>query len=460
MNLKNLKNLKNKKVLVIGLAVTGVPLVKVLCDLGANVIVNDLKEEGDLRDSINELLNLDVDYILGKHPQTVDSLGQIDLAVISPGVPLEIPFIQEIKNKGIELIGEIELAYRLSKGHIVAITGTNGKTTTTALVGEIFKNAGRTTHVVGNIGVAFIYKALETKEDDVIVIEVSSFQLESIIDFHPQVGAFLNLTPDHLNRHKTMDNYKTAKLNLFRNQNEKDFAIINYDDLEVRKSTRNLDATKIYFSRKEHLERGVFVDNEKIVFIDNGNKKEIISVDEIYIPGKHNLENALAAIAISIAMDVDIGPIAHTLKTFKGIAHRVEVVDTINGIKFVNDSKATNIDAAIKAIEAIDAPILLLAGGLDKDTQFDDFINAFNGKVRHMFVYGETAQNLFETAHRLDFKYVTKVNDLEEAVNTAYSVSSYGDTILLSPACASWDMYKNFELRGEHFKDIVSRLRR
>ncbi|HZJ76418.1 MAG TPA: UDP-N-acetylmuramoyl-L-alanine--D-glutamate ligase [Oscillospiraceae bacterium] len=453
-------NLKNKKVLVIGLAVTGVPLVKVLCDQGADVIVNDIKQKGDLRDSIDELSNLDVDYILGEHPQTIDSLGQIDLAVISPGVPLEMPFIQKIKNKGIEIIGEIELAYRLSKGHIVAITGTNGKTTTTALVGEIFKNAGKTTYVVGNIGVAFIYKALETKEDDIIVIEVSSFQLESIIDFHPQVGVFLNLTPDHLNRHKTMDNYMAAKLNLFKNQNGKDFAIINYDDLKVREATRNLNAAKIYFSRKEHLECGVFVDNEKIVFINDKKKQKIISVDEIYIPGKHNLENALAAIAISIAMNVDIESIVYTLKTFKGIAHRVEIVDTVNGVKFINDSKATNIDAAIKAIEAIDAPILLLAGGLDKDTQFDDFINSFNGKVKHMFVYGDTAQNLFETAHRLDFKHVTKVNNLEEAVNTAYGVSSYGDTVLLSPACASWDMYKNFELRGKHFKDIVSRLRR
>lgn len=453
-------NLKNKNVLVIGLAVTGVPLVKVLCGLGANVIVNDLKSEYDLKDSIDELSNLDVDYILGKHPQALDSLGHIDLAVVSPGVPLEMPFIQKIKNRGIGIIGEIELAYRLSKGHIVAITGTNGKTTTTALVGEIFKNAGKTTHVVGNIGVAFIYKALETKKDDIIVIEVSSFQLESIVNFHPEVGVFLNLTPDHLNRHKTMANYKAAKLNLFKNQNEKDFAIINYDDLEIREAAKSLDAIKIYFSRKEYLEHGVFVDNGKIVFADDKNKKEIIPVDDIYIPGKHNLENALAAAAISMAMNIDIEFIAHTLRTFKGIEHRVEAVDTIDGVKFINDSKATNIDAAIKAIEAIDAPILLLAGGLDKNTQFDDFISAFNGKVKHMFVYGETAQNLFETAYRLGFKHVTRVTDLEEAVNTAYSVSSCGDSILLSPACASWDMYKNFELRGEHFKDIVSRLRR
>ncbi len=453
-------NLKNKRVLVVGLAVTGVPLVKVLCDLGADVIVNDLKKEDELRDSIDELSGLNVDYILGGHPQTIDSLGYIDLTVVSPGVPPEIPFIQEIKNKGIEIIGEIELAYRLSKGHIVGITGTNGKTTTTALVGEIFKNSGKTTHVLGNIGVAFISKALETKKDDIIVIEVSSFQLESIVHFHPQVGVFLNLTQDHLNRHKTMADYEAAKLNLFKNQTKKDFAIINYDDLRVREATKNLNATKIYFSRKESLEQGIFVDGKKIVYMDNGNKKEIIPIDEIYIPGKHNLENALAAVAIAVVMDTDIEPIVYTLKTFKGVAHRVEAVDIINGVKFVNDSKATNVDAATKAIDAIDAPILLLAGGLDKETEFDDFINAFNGKVKHMFVYGETAQKLLETANRLNFNHVTRVNDLEEAVNNAYKISSDGDTILLSPACASWDMYKNFELRGEHFKNIVSKLRR
>lgn len=453
-------NLKNKRVLVVGLAVTGVPLVKVLCDLGASVIVNDLKEEKNLRDSIDKLSDLNVDYVLGKHPQTIDSLGHIDLMVVSPGVPLEIPFIQEIKNRGIEIIGEIELAYRLSKGHIIAITGTNGKTTTTALVGEIFKNAGKNTHIVGNIGIAFICKALEIKKDDIVVIEVSSFQLESIVDFHPQVAAFLNLTQDHLNRHRTMANYETAKLNLFKNQTEKDFVIINYDDLRVREITKNLRAAKIYFSRKEHLERGVFVIDDKVVFASDGDKKEIISIDDIYIPGKHNLENALASISISIAMDVDMEPIIHTLKTFRGVPHRVEAVDMINGVKFVNDSKATNVDAAIKAIEAIDAPILLLAGGLDKGTGFEDFINAFNGKVKHMFVYGETAQKLLETADRLNFNFITKVNDLEEAVDNAYKMSSGGDTILLSPACASWDMYKSFELRGEHFKDIVAKLRR
>jgi UDP-N-acetylmuramoylalanine--D-glutamate ligase len=453
-------NLKSKNVLVIGLAVTGIPLVKALHELGATVIVNDLRKEEDLKDSIKLLSNLNMNYILGKHPETIESLGHLDLVVVSPGVPLDIPFINKIRTKGIEVIGEIELAYRLSKGHIVAITGTNGKTTTTALVGEIFKNAGKVTHVVGNIGVAFISKALETKEDDVIVIETSSFQLESIVHFHPEVGAILNLTPDHLNRHKTMKNYQDAKFNLFKNQTAKDIAVINYDDLILRETSKDLTATKIYFSRKTPLKEGVFVDDQKIIYVKDGERQEVISIDEIYIPGKHNLENALAAIAMAISLNVDIEAIRYTLKTFKGVEHRIEPVDIINGVKFINDSKATNSDAAIKAVEAIDTPILLLAGGLDKGTEFDDFISAFNGNVKHMFVYGETAQILLETANRLNFNSVTRVHNLEEAVKCAYNISTKGDTILLSPACASWDMYENFEMRGNHFKEIVAQLRR
>ncbi len=452
--------LKNKNVLVIGLAVTGVPLVKVLHSLGANVTVNDLKEKKDLTESMKKLLGLDVKYILGKHPKDAEFLEGIDLVVVSPGVPLDIPFVNKIKNKEIEIIGEIELAYRLSKGNIVAITGTNGKTTTTALVGEIFKNAGRTTHVVGNIGVAFISKALETEVDDIIVIESSSFQLETVVDFHPKVGAILNLTPDHLNRHKTMENYQEAKFNLFKNQVSDDISVINYDDLALRQESKNLLSDKIYFSRKTLLEEGVFVENQKIVFIQNGVKKEVISVDDIYIPGKHNLENALAATAMAIALNVDIEVINYTLKTFKGVEHRMESVDIINGVKFINDSKGTNPDASKKAVEAMDSPTLLLAGGYDKGSDFSEFINAFNGKVKHMFVYGETAETILKTANKSNFNSVTNVKNLEDAVKSAYGISEYGDVVLFSPACASWDMYENFEMRGKHFKEIVAQLRR
>ncbi|AOY77430.1 UDP-N-acetylmuramoyl-L-alanine--D-glutamate ligase [Clostridium formicaceticum] len=453
-------NLKNKKVLVIGLAITGVPLVKTLLSLGATVIVNDLKPEETLAESLKELEGLKFQAILGKHPESIEELGNLDLAVVSPGVPLDIPFIKKLKETDIEIIGEIELAYRLNKAPIVAITGTNGKTTTTALTGEIFRRAKKNTFVVGNIGVAAISKALETTEKDVMVMEVSSFQLESVKEFRPKVAAILNLTPDHLNRHKTMENYQSAKFNLFKNQGPNDYAVINYDDSICRKASEGLSSKKLYFSRKVQLSEGVFVENNHIVISYDDRKEVVINIEDIKIPGLHNLENALAATAMAFLMGVEIEVIRTALMHFKGVVHRIEYVDTIKGVHFINDSKATNTDAAIKAIEAVNPPIILLAGGLDKASEFEDFIQAFNQKVKHVFAYGETAEKIYATAEKLAFHHVTIVKDLEEAASDAYAIAKEEDTILLSPACASWDMYRNFEERGDHFKKIVANLRR
>lgn len=445
--------------MVIGLAITGIPLVKVLDKLGARVIVNDLKSREQLADALKELEGVRVEYILGKHPEGIEDM-EIDLVVVSPGVPLELPFIKALKEAGKEIIGEIELAYRLADCNIVAITGTNGKTTTTSLTGEIFKNAQKSAYVVGNIGVAAISKALEIKKEDYMIMEVSSFQLESIVDFRPRVAAILNLTPDHLNRHKTMENYQQAKFNLFKNQGPSDYAVINYDDEILRKASESLRAQKIYFSRKTWLKEGVWVEDGKMVAKINGPKIEIMDRNEIKIPGDHNLENALAAAAMAYVSEIDPGVIAQTLRTFQGVAHRLEYVDTIKGIDFINDSKGTNPDASIKALEAISRPIVLLAGGMDKGSDFTEYIRAFQGKVRQMIVYGETAEKLLETAKVLDFDAVKRVKDLEEAVPLAFNEAKEGDTVLLSPACASWDMYPNFEERGRHFKNLVSSLRR
>lgn len=453
-------NFKNKAVLVIGLAVTGVPLVKTLCKLGAVVMVNDLKSEEELRNSIKTLEGFEFEAILGKHPDNLDELKKLDLVVVSPGVPLDIPFIKKLREIKVEIIGEIELAYRLNKAPIVAITGTNGKTTTTALTGEIFQNAGENTYVVGNIGVAAISKALETTEEDVMVMEISSFQLESTIDFHPKVAAILNLTPDHLNRHKTMENYLDAKFTIFKNQGEEEYAVVNYDDELCRNASDRIRSKRIFFSRKVQLKEGVFVEDHHITILFKGEKHVVIHVDDIMIPGQHNLENALAATAMAFVMGVDIEVIKKTLKSFKGVEHRIEQVATFKGVHFINDSKATNTDAAIKAIEAVREPIILLAGGLDKASEFEDFIKAFNGKVKKMFVYGETAEKIFATAKDLGYQEVIIVKNLQEAVLDAYNIAKDGDTILLSPACASWDMYKNFEERGNHFKKIVEDLRR
>ncbi|MBM7614589.1 UDP-N-acetylmuramoyl-L-alanine--D-glutamate ligase [Alkaliphilus hydrothermalis] len=452
--------LKDKVVFVIGLAVTGVPLVKVLSKLGAKIIVNDLKSEEQLVDTLKELEGIEASYILGKHPEDIKQLGGIDLVVASPGVPLDIPFIQYFRDENIEIIGEIELAYRLASAQVVAITGTNGKTTTTALTGEIFKHGGKNTFVVGNIGVAAISKALETTPNDFMVMEVSSFQLESVVEFHPKVAALLNLTPDHLNRHKTMENYLEAKLNIFQNQSSGDYAVVNYDNQTVRDASNRLKAKKIYFSRKEILSEGVFVEDGNIVVLLDGRKERVLAANEIKMPGDHNLENALAATAMAFLVGINVESIAESLRTFGGVEHRTEYVGEVNGVAFINDSKGTNPDASINAVKGIKAPIILLAGGMDKGNDYTEFIEAFNGKVKKMVVYGETAEKIYETAKGLNFHQVTKVKDLEEAVKLAYGVATEGDTILLSPACASWDMYKNFEERGKHFKEIVSNIRR
>lgn len=450
--------LKNKKVLVIGFAVTGIPLVKVLNTLGASIIVNDLRTEEDLKDSIAELHGIDVNYYLGKHPDNIEELGKIDLAIISPGIPLTIPFVREIQKSGIELIGEIELAYRLSRGTIIAITGTNGKTTTTALMGEIFKNANRTTHVVGNIGVAAISKALETKEDDYIIMEISSFQLESCVYFHPHIATVLNITPDHLNRHGNMENYADIKFSIFKNQNQRDYAIINYDNDITYDKSKDLNNV-IYFSRISELERGVFVKDNNIIIKENENEIEVIHIKDIRIPGMHNVENALAATAMSYYSGISVETIRETLKTFKGVEHRIQYVDSINGVSFYNDSKATNINSTIKAIEAVEAPIILLAGGMDKGDAFDLLFEGLNNKVKSMFVYGETASKILDSARKYGFNAIFKVTNLKEAVMGAYKISNDGDSILLSPACASWDMYKNFEERGKEFINLVANLR-
>ncbi|GAB6088394.1 UDP-N-acetylmuramoyl-L-alanine--D-glutamate ligase [Alkaliphilus crotonatoxidans] len=336
----------------------------------------------------------------------------IDLVIVSPGVPLELPFIKALREAGKEIIGEIELAYRLAEGQIVAITGTNGKTTTTSLTGEIFKNAGKNTYVVGNIGVAAISKALEIKKEDYMVMEVSSFQLESIVTFRPQIAAILNLTPDHLNRHKTMENYKNAKFNLFKNQQPSDFAIINYDDEALKEESQGLKAKKVFFSRKLNYLRGYMLTKIKLSFISMAKGKRLSLLTKLTFQEIINLENALAAVAMAYVAGIEPSIIAHTLKTFQGVEHRLEYVDTVSGVAFINDSKGTNPDASIKALEAVKGPIVLLAGGMDKGSDFSAFIDAFQGKVKEMIVYGETALKLQQAARDRGFLGVQPVKDL------------------------------------------------
>ena len=434
-------NLKNKKVLLVGLAKTGVSTIKHLNRLGAKVVVNDIKDKDKLKDILDELSDLNnVEYILGHHPENIDD---IDMTVVSPGVPLDLPFILKIKSKNIEIIGEVELAYRLSKNPIfIGITGTNGKTTTTSLVGEIFKKANRDTYIVGNIGNPVIDTVGVANENSVLVTELSSFQLESIATFKPHVSAILNFTEDHLNRHHTMEAYMEAKARIFENQDSKDFCVLNYDDEDVRSLSDNVKAKKIFFSRKKSLECGIYLNK-----------------DELSLPGDHNLENCMAAAAIAYVSNIDIDTIREVLKTFAGVEHRQEFVRNLNGVMFVNDSKATNPDSSIKAVQSYNRPIVLIAGGMDKQSSFDEFLDAAKENVYALVLLGETAQKIKECAQNKGFDNITVVKDMKEAVNASYQIAKDGDVVLLSPACASWDMYKSFEVRGIDFKDNVNNLK-
>lgn len=451
-------DLKSKKILLIGLAKTGVSTIKHLDKLGNKIIVNDIKDKDTLKDILKDLNDLkNVEYILGYYPENIDD---IDMVIVSPGVPLDLPFISRIKEKKIELIGEVELAYRLSNNPtFIGITGTNGKTTTTSLVGEIFKVAKFDTHIVGNIGNPVIDTVGTADENSVLVTELSSFQLESIDSFKPKVSAILNFTEDHMNRHHTMENYISAKSNIFKNQDEKDFCILNYDDEKVRGLKDKIKAKVIFFSRKEKLKEGVYLDEKDNIVISIDKKITLLNKKDLSLPGNHNLENSMAAIAISYVLNIDLEVIKTVLKTFAAVEHRQEFVRNINNIMFVNDSKGTNPDSTIKAIESYDRPIVLIAGGKDKGSNFDDLLDIAKNKVKALVLMGETAYRIEKCAREKGFEHIFIVNDMKEAVQTSYDISVENDVVLLSPACASWDMYKSFEVRGDDFKNNVNRLK-
>ncbi len=450
-------NLKSKNILIVGLAISGVSTAKALDKLGANITITDMKSKDDLLDCIDELKGLNIKYILGSNDVDLDN---VDLIIKSPGVPLGIPLLKRANDHNIEIITDIELAYRISKNKMIAITGTNGKTTTTSLVGEIFKNTGNNCRVTGNIGVGILWEMVIASEEDVFVVEASSFQLDSTRDFKPNVSVIINITPDHINWHKTFENYVNAKKKIFANQNEEDYTILNYDDPIVREMKNEIKSTVVYFSSNEVLDKGVYVENGDIIVNDGNVSKKVMPCTDIKMPGKHNLENALASVSVAWVMGVDLDIIAKTLSEFKGIEHRLKYVDNINGVTFYNDSKGTNPVSSIAAIEAIESPIILIAGGMDKGSEFSEFIQSFKSKVKALVLLGETAEKIKNTAITFGYNNIYIVKDMKEAVSLSFDMSTYGDNILLSPACASWDMYKSYEERGEDFINRVESLRR
>lgn len=448
--------MKGKRILIVGMAKSGQAAAKRLLPMGAFVYLNDKRNIEQFNGQLDCFDDEHVKMCLGVEPEKL--LNEVDMVVISPGVPIQSEFIKQAQLMGIEVIGEIELAFRIGCAPVAGITGTNGKTTTTALTGEIFKASGRQTHVVGNIGEPYI--AIENEQPgDMVVAEISSFQLESISTFHAVAAAILNITPDHLNRHGTMEEYIRVKSRIFENQNIGDYAILNYNDPILRTLRINTLPKKMFFSSTERLDEGCFIDNGCIVLRVEGEQSVLLPVNDMGMPGRHNVENAMAAALIAYLCGVKKDIIADVLHKFKGVEHRLEYVTDISGVRFINDSKGTNPDASIKAVQAMSAPTVLIAGGSDKNSDFVPLIQNFGKNIKHLVLVGATAPKILEAAESCGYKNTTMVDSFGDAVKTAYCLSKAGENVLLSPACASFDMFSNYEERGKVFKELVWRLK-
>lgn len=452
-------DLTDKKVVVVGTGVSGLGAVKLLSETSADITLYDGNDKAD-RDEILKKIPDDCDLrlIIGEMPDEV--VKETDLLVISPGVPIDSDIVKLFEKENVPVWGEIELAYNFEKGTVFAITGTNGKTTTTTLVGEIMKKYNNQTFVVGNIGNSYTSEVLKTTKDSYTVAEISSFQLETIREFAPKGSAILNITPDHLNRHYTMENYAAVKESITKNQwkvREDDYCVLNYDDKVLREFGKTIK-NPVYFSRKEKPSKGAYLDGRIIRYFDGKDDYEVMSVDDMHLFGNHNYENVMAAIAMTIEAGVPLNIIINVIKDFMGVEHRIEYVRDKNGVRYYNDSKGTNPDSSIKALEAMSRPTILIAGGYDKHSEFDEFIEAFDNKVKLMVLLGQTADKIEETAVRHGFTNIIKTDSLEKAVKICAENAVSGDVVLLSPACASWGMFKNYEERGKLFKEYVNSL--
>ena len=444
------------KAIVAGTGKSGISATKLLVNHGVKVYLFDENKDRDIeaikeKTGDSELVQIELGE-LGE-----DALSSSQLMVISPGIPVDAPFTDVVRNAGIPIWSEIELAYHYGKGKIAAITGTNGKTTTTALVGEIVKAHNSKTIVVGNIGIPYTELCDTTDDDSDTVAEISSFQLETVIDFHPNVSAILNLTPDHLNRHYTFENYGNVKFSITKNQTMDDVTVLNYDDEHTRAMGEKAKdhCHVVYFSRLEKPAGGVYVEDGDIILEDGDKKINVLAIKDLKLMGAHNVENVLAAVGISYYMGVPVDVIRDVATSFKAVAHRIEYVDTVDGVAYYNDSKGTNPDAAIKGIQAMVAPTFLIGGGYDKGSEYDEWIEAFDGKVKWLVLIGQTAQKIADCAKRHGFNSIIFEENLQDAVAYCHENAVDGDAVLLSPACASWGQFDNYEQRGDMFKKYV-----
>jgi UDP-N-acetylmuramoylalanine--D-glutamate ligase len=448
------KDLASKKVLVVGLARSGRAAVELLLGSGSSVVATDSKSARELGLPSSDWTARGVEFIVGEQPVAVPS--GIDLLVVSPGVRSDVPLLRDARARRIPIIGELELAYQASKGIWLAVTGTNGKTTTTALLGELVKTTGRDVVVAGNIGLALSGEVARVPEDGFVVAEISSFQLDSIDAFRPHVATLLNITEDHLDRYASMEDYVESKTRVFLNQTEEDYAVVNVDDALVERISRDVSATVVPVSARREVAGGVFVRGGTIVSRVGGEETEIAATADLRIPGPHNLANALAAVAAARAVGVTPEDAGRTLRAFLPLEHRLETVAEIGGVLYVNDSKATNVDSVRYALQSYDAPIVLIAGGKDKGSDFSVLAELVRRHVKAVVLIGQAAgkmETAFRNAARLE-----RASSLHEAVLLASRIAAAGDVVLLSPACASFDMFQDFEDRGRKFKSEVKSL--
>ncbi len=447
-------DLSGKNVLVVGLARSGVAASEFLAGRGAIVTINDAKPEGELKEAAS-LREKGIKVVAGSHP--AELFEKSDLIVVSPGVPLTLEAFQRARAAGTPVIGEIELAARYLRGRLVGITGTNGKTTTTTLIGELLKNAGLPTQVGGNIGTPLISLVEQSRDDGLTVVELSSFQLETVDRLHAFVAVLINITPDHLDRYASIDDYAAAKAKIFGNQTGSDFAVLNADDERVEKMGALTKARTIFFSRRRELSEGVFLRGQEVISRDRGSEKVMLRRAEIPLQGDHNLENVMSALAAGRACGASPESMRETVRGFKGVEHRLEFVAEIDGVKFYNDSKATNVDAAIKSIEAFAGGLIVILGGKDKGGDFRPLAPLVRSRCQHVILIGAAAGKIaaaLEGAGPLH-----PAGTMPEAVELGFRLSRPGQTVLLAPACASFDMFDNFEHRGRIFKQAVEGLR-
>lgn len=451
-------DLENKRALIIGSGKSGIAAAELLHGAGADPVLYDSNEKLEVEEIRKKLTSAgDMEIYAGSLPETVEA--STELLILSPGVPVDTPFIEGFRKRQIPIIGEIELGYLLEKGRVVAITGTNGKTTTTTLVGEIMKAHYEKVFVVGNIGNPYTLEASKTDENSVTVAEISSFQLETVDTFHPAVSAILNITPDHLNRHHTMANYVAAKEAIADRQTKDEICVLNYEDEYLQAFAKRCPAKVIFFSSVHKLDDGFYREGDFIYRAENGNSKQIMNIHtDMNLVGQCNVENVMAALAIAESMQVPLEVTLAVIKEFKAVEHRIEYVAEKGGVVYYNDSKGTNPDAAIQGIRAMSRPTVLIGGGYDKGSEYDDWIKAFDGKVKCLVLLGQTKEKIAECAKKHGFTAIRMADSFEEAFRICTETAVSGDAVLLSPACASWGMFSNYEERGRIFKEYVNAL--